>query len=117
MDKRGKWNIGDAFNLDDASAMIDDNLARNMANDIRKQLGANALQPHKSVVSGPGVNRSGIPISSSRRSQHNVNMAQPGYALNKNTKDLGGAAMQHRSPAGRSGGKDSDLMSSMVGRL
>ena len=36
VDKRGKWNVGDAFNLDDAAGMIDDKLARNMANDIRK---------------------------------------------------------------------------------
>ena len=36
MDKRGKWSVGDAFNLDEASNMIDDKLARNMANDIRR---------------------------------------------------------------------------------
>ena len=35
VDKRGKWNVGDAFNLDDAVGMIDDKLARNMAKDIR----------------------------------------------------------------------------------
>ena len=72
MDKRGKWSVGDAFNLDNASDLIDDNMARNMANDIRRQLGAAGLQPHKPVVSGPGIGRSGIPISSGRRSQHNV---------------------------------------------
>ena len=37
VDKRGKWNVGDAFSLDNAAIdMIDDKLARNMANDIRR---------------------------------------------------------------------------------
>ena len=67
MDKRGNWNFGQAFDLDQASDLIDDKMARNMAHDIRKQLGADALKPHKPLISGPGAGPGGIPISSSRK--------------------------------------------------
>lgn len=63
MDKRGKWNVGDAFDLDKASGLIDDKMARNMAADLRRHLGPDALKPHKPLVSGPGVGPGGIPIS------------------------------------------------------
>ena len=36
VDRRGKWNVGDAFDLEKASDLIDDKLAKNMANDIRR---------------------------------------------------------------------------------
>ena len=36
MEKRGKWNVGDAFDLDKASDLLDDKMARNMANDLRR---------------------------------------------------------------------------------
>ena len=67
MEKRGKWNVADAFDLDKASDLIDDKMARNMAADIRRQLGADALKPHKPLISGPGVGPGGIPISSGRK--------------------------------------------------
>ena len=106
MDKRGKWNVGSAFDLNQASDLIDDKMVRNMATDLRKQLGADALKPHKPLLAGPG----GIPISAARSKVHN----NPGSGLHGNSRDL--AAMHNRSPA-RSGSKDGDLMSTMVQRL
>ena len=126
VDKRGKWNVGDAFSLDNAAIdMIDDKLARNMANDIRRQLGPNALQPHKPLISGPGVGPGGIPISSGRRNLHGAAAAgspmrsglgggpQAGSkgSLHNASKDF---AIANRSPAARSGSKDGDLLSSMA---
>ena len=63
MDKRGKWSVGDAFDLDKANQLLDDSSARNLANDLRKQLGKDALKPHKPLLAGPGVGKSGIPLS------------------------------------------------------
>ena len=104
--------MGDAFDLDKASDLIDDKMARNMANDLRRHLGADALKPHKPVVSGPGIGPGGIPISSGRK---NVYGAAGSGGLHGAAKDL--ATIASRSPAGRSGSKDGDLLSSMAGRL
>ena len=65
VDKKGLFNFAD-FDLDQAYEMIDDKMARNMADDIRKQLGPNGLSKHKPIVSGPG----GIPLSSGRAAVH-----------------------------------------------
>ena len=75
MDKRGGWNAGQAFDSDKASDLIDDRMVRNMASDIRQQLGADALKPRKPLITGPGAGPGGIPISSGRRGMHNVNVA------------------------------------------
>ena len=37
--KRGKWNVGDSFDLDKASEMLDDNMCKNIMGDLKKQLG------------------------------------------------------------------------------
>ena len=58
VDKKGNFNFAD-FDLNKASELIDDKMARKMAEDIRKQLGPNGLAKHKPLISGPG----GIPIS------------------------------------------------------
>ena len=87
-------------------------MARNMANDLRKQLGADALKPHKPLISGPGVGPGGIPLSSGRKQ---VYAGAGGSGLHGAAKDL--ATIASRSPAGRSGSKDGDLLSSMAQRL
>ena len=66
MDKRGQWNAGDAFDLDKASNLLDDNMARKMANDLRNHIGVDALKPRKPLLSGPGVGKSGLPLSQNR---------------------------------------------------
>jgi len=53
VDKKGNFNFAD-FDLDKAYDMIDDKTAKRVAEDIRKHLGPNGLQPHKPVVTGPG---------------------------------------------------------------
>lgn len=63
MEKKGSWNAGSAFDVDKASELIDDRMARNVADDIRRQLGPNGLSLHKPVIAGPGVGPGGIPIS------------------------------------------------------
>lgn len=112
MDKRGKWSVGDAFDLDRASELIDDKMARNMANDLRRHLGTDALKPHKPVVSGPGVGPGGIPISSGRSKVYGA--AGQAGGLHGAAKDL--ASIASRSPA-RSSSKDGDLVTSMAARL
>ena len=111
MDKRGKWNVGDAFDLDKASGLIDDKMARNMAADLRKHLGADALKPRKPLITGPGAGPGGIPISSGRRKAHG---GVSSSSLHGAASDLAAIA---KSPAGRSGSKDGDLFSSMAARL
>ena len=117
MDKRGKWSVGDAFDLDKASDLIDDKMARNMANDLRKHLGADALKPHKPLITGPGVGPGGIPISSGRRAMHGVGgIGAPKTSLHGAASDL--AAIAKSSP--KSSGafsKDGDLLASMAQRL
>ena len=90
-------------------------MVKNMASDLRRQLGADALKPHKPLITGPGAGPGGIPISSGRRGMHNKVGAQGG--LHGASRDLAGAAIHNRSPAGRSGSKDGDLMSTMMQRL
>lgn len=67
MDKRGKWKYdasnATAFDDEQAMNMMDDKMARNMAADLRKHLGADALKPHKPLISGPGAGPGGIPLS------------------------------------------------------
>ena len=63
MEKRGQWNAGSAFDLDRPSDLIDDKMMKDVAADIRRQLGPNGLSLHKPVVSGPGIGHGGIPIS------------------------------------------------------
>ena len=90
-----------------------------MAQDIRRELGPNGLQPRKPVITGPGSGPGGIPISAARQKVHG-GAAGRGSAISSNlhgaSKDL--AAIANRSPAGRSAsGKDGDLLSSMAQRL
>ena len=77
MDKKGQWNAGSAFDLNAPSDLIDDKMAKNMAEDIRRQLGPNGLSLHKPVVSGPGVGPGGIPISSGRSKQYGIAGGSP----------------------------------------
>lgn len=88
-----------------------------MASDLRRQLGADALKPRKPLITGPGAGPGGIPISSGRRVMHNKVGGGAQGGLHGATRDLAGAAIHNRSPAGRSGGKDGDLMSTMMARL
>lgn len=83
--------MGDAFDLDKAADMIDDKMARNMAADLRKHLGADALKPHKPLLSGPGVGRSGIPISQGRSAIYGGGAARIG-GLHGASKDLASIA-------------------------
>ena len=112
MNKRGQWNVGDAFDLDKANELIDDKMARNMAADLRKHLGADALKPRKPLITGPGAGPGGIPISSGRRKAHGS--VSGASSLHGAAVDLATIA---KSPAGRSGSKDGDLFSSMAQRL
>lgn len=51
--KKGDWNIADLgspLDLDLCEDLIDDKMARNVANDIRRELGAAALKPHKPLL-------------------------------------------------------------------
>ena len=41
--KEGKWNIADSFDLDKASELLDTGVAKNIAEEIRKELGSKAL--------------------------------------------------------------------------
>lgn len=61
VDKKGNFNFAD-FSLDKAYDMIDDKMAKNLARNLQAELGPNALQKHKPVISGPG----GIPVASSK---------------------------------------------------
>ena len=91
-------------------------MANKMAADIRRQLGPNGLQPHKSVITGPKVGPGGVPISSNlgRRGAKPTTVS----SLHGAARDFGAMQNNHRvSPSGRSGSKDGDLMSSMVARL
>jgi hypothetical protein len=55
MDKRGKWNVGDAFNLDKVSNdfLLDDKSANKVLGDLKKHMGPNGFPSHKPVISGP----------------------------------------------------------------
>ena len=107
MEKKGSWNIASAFDPDRASDLIDDKMARNMANDIRRQLGPNGLSLHKPVVTGPGVGPGGIPISAGRSKIHGGMGARQGS----------GSGLTSGSPVARPGSKDAGLESSMIQRL
>ena len=112
VDKRGKWNAGDAFDLDKANKLLDDASARNLANDLRRHMGADALKPHKPLLAGPGVGKSGLPLNS-KRNRPPVTAAQMS-GLHQGAMDFAAA---NKSPAARSGSKDGDLLSSMAQRL
>ena len=86
------------MDLDKVSDMIPDKMARNLAEDIKRQLGPKGLTKHKPVITGPG----GVPKASIRKSSQ-------GAAGNA-------AGIKAQSPV-RSGGKDGDLMSTMLNRL
>ena len=103
VDKRGKWSVGDAIDLEKVSDMIPDKMARNLAEDIKRQLGPKGLTKHKPVITGPGAGPGGVPKSSVRK--------------NSSGPAAGSAAgMKAPSPV-RSSGKDGDLMSTMLNRL
>lgn len=56
--KKGDWNIADLgspLDLDKCEDLIDDKMAKNVANDIRRELGAAALKPHKPLLA-PSAN-------------------------------------------------------------
>ena len=37
--KKGKWNVGEAFDLNAASDLLDDKMQKNILGDLKKQLG------------------------------------------------------------------------------
>ena len=41
MEKRGKWNVAEAFELDKVTDLIDTNMGNRIADDIRRELGVN----------------------------------------------------------------------------
>jgi hypothetical protein len=52
MDKKGNWNVYDPIDLDSPSILdiIDPKMAKNVADDIRKQLEQANLKPHKPIL-------------------------------------------------------------------
>ena len=52
MDKKGSWNVVDPVDLDSPSILdlIDPKMAKNVADDIRKQLDQANLKPHKPIL-------------------------------------------------------------------
>ena len=53
VDKRGSWNVSDPLDLTQVEAMLDNNVANRIANDLRKEMGANALKPNKPLLGDP----------------------------------------------------------------
>ena len=49
--KKGNWNIADLANED----LIDDKMAKNVADDIRKQLEKANIKPHKPLLAQSGA--------------------------------------------------------------
>jgi len=37
--KKGSWNVADSFDLEKASELMDEKMAKNIMSDLRKQLG------------------------------------------------------------------------------
>jgi len=48
--KKGNWNVADPLDLDLASDLIDSKIAKNVADDIRREMGFAALKPHKPLL-------------------------------------------------------------------
>jgi len=55
--KKGKWCVGDAFDLDKASDLIDDKMAKNIMGDLKKQLGPEGFPrpPHGGAPANSGL--------------------------------------------------------------
>jgi hypothetical protein len=56
--KKGNWHItdlGEPLDLDKVQDMIDDKMAKNVADEIRKELGQNGLKPHKPLLAPTAV--------------------------------------------------------------
>lgn len=60
MQKRGQWNVADAIDLDKASELIDTKMGNAFADDLRRELGVDALKPNKPLLvpnSKPGLGK------------------------------------------------------------
>ena len=52
--RKGQWNVGDAFDLNKASDLIDDKMAKNLVGDLKRQIGPEGFpKPRASKDGGP----------------------------------------------------------------
>ena len=52
--RKGQWSVGDAFDLNKASDLIDDKMAKNLVGDLKRQIGPEGFpKPRLSKDGGP----------------------------------------------------------------
>ena len=53
--RKGKWNVGDAFDLNKASDLIDDKMSKNLVGDLKKQIGPEGFPKQRASREGDAL--------------------------------------------------------------